>query len=234
MYSDTDSVFLALNNKSKQDALTFLDTINADLPGIMELEYEGYYPSAIFVAAKESDIGAKKRYALLNENGKITIKGFETVRRNFSMIGKEVQEKVLDLVLKDDPKKAVDFLKETVDDLRNNRIPVEKMIITTQLTKNIKDYGNIGPHVAVAQRMEQKGIHVGPGSNISYIITKGAGKIRDKAKTPDETSQEEYDADYYLNNQIIPSIEKIFEVLGYNVEELLSDKKQKGLDQWFG
>lgn len=234
LYSDTDSVFLALNQKSKQDAIDFLDTINADLPGIMELEYEGYYPAALFVAAKESEIGAKKRYALLGENGKITIKGFEVVRRNFSIIGKEVQEKVLDLVLKDDPEKAADFLRKIIADLRENKIPVEKMIIMTQLTKATKDYDSIGPHVAIAQKMEQKGIHVGPGSNIRYIITKGPGKIRDKAKLPDETSQDEYDPDYYLNNQIIPSVEKIFEVLGFDVQEMLSDKKQKGLGEWFG
>jgi len=37
------------------------------------------------------------------------------------------------------------------------------------------------------------------------------------------------DEDYYINNQIIPSVEKIFEVLGYNKEDLIKDMGQSSL-----
>jgi len=99
LYSDTDSVFVQLGKKSKKDALDWVKKINDDLPGLMELEFEGFYPAGLFVATKASESGAKKKYALLDEKKHITIKGFEAVRRNWSIIAKEVQQEVLRLVL---------------------------------------------------------------------------------------------------------------------------------------
>ncbi|MCH7902776.1 ribonuclease H-like domain-containing protein, partial [archaeon] len=153
LYSDTDSVFLALNEKTKQDAINFSEKINQNLPGLMELEFDGFYPSGIFVSAKMGDFGAKKRYALISEEGVIKIKGFESVRRNTSAIAKETQEKVFEIILKEhDNNKALQYVKKVIDDLRNRKIPLDKVIISTQLKKELSDYDARGPHVAVAQK----------------------------------------------------------------------------------
>jgi len=234
IYSDTDSVFLALEGKTEKEASNFVEKINKTLPGIMELEYENFYPAGIFVSAKEGAYGAKKKYALLNKQGTLKITGFETVRRNWSFIAKEVQEKVLNIILKEkDLPKAVKYVKKVFIDLRNKTIPNEKLLIHTQLKKEIKEYTAIGPHVTVAKRLREKGEDVGPGSIIKFIITEGPGIIRDKAKLPDETKQGEYDAEYYIKNQITPSVEKIFEVLGYTKENLLAEKDQSKLGEYF-
>ncbi|MEE9526020.1 MAG: DNA-directed DNA polymerase [Candidatus Woesearchaeota archaeon] len=228
VYSDTDSIFLTLGEKNKEDALKFVEKINEKLPGLMELEYEGTYPSGIFVSAKAGAHGAKKKYALLDEDGNVKITGFETVRRNWSPIAKEVQQKVLGIVLKErDLPKAVRYVKQVIIDLKDRKIPNEKVIIHTQLRQDIESYTSIGPHVAVAQRMKSKGQDVGPGSIIKYIITEGAGKIRDKAKMIEEVKDGAYDADYYIDHQIIPSVERIFDVLGFKKEELVAGDQSK-------
>ncbi|MFH1316007.1 MAG: DNA-directed DNA polymerase [Candidatus Woesearchaeota archaeon] len=234
IYSDTDSVFLDLNQKSEKDAKKFVESVNSQLPGIMELEYEGFYPSGIFVGAKEGDAGAKKRYALIDKNDKIIIKGFETVRRNYSIIGKEIQENVLKIILKEnDKKKALDYLKEKIKELRDHKVPIEKVTISTQLSKDVSEYTSIGPHVAIAKKMIEKGIQVRAGSPIKYVIVRGSGKIREKARLPDEISQEDYDPDYYVDHQIIPGVEKIFAVLGITKDDILSEDQSK-LDSFFG
>ncbi len=233
LYSDTDSIFLLMGEQKKEDALKLVEKINSKLPGIMELEYEGFYPSGIFVSAKAGKYGAKKKYALLDDKGALKITGFEMVRRNWSFIAKEVQEKVLDIVLKErDLPKAVKYVKRIIEDLKNKNIPNEKLEIYTQLKKEIEDYESIGPHVAVAQRMKNKGIDVGPGSMIKYIITEGSGKIRDKAKMKEEVKEGEYDADYYIFHQVVPSVERIFDVLGYKKEELVAGDQSK-LGEYF-
>jgi len=239
LYSDTDSVFLALENKTRKDAENFLQNINRELPRLMELEFEGFYPAGIFVSAKIGDFGAKKKYAIMSESGLIRIRGFETVRRNWSIIGKEVQEKVLNIILKEqDAKKAFDYVTDVINKLRKKEIPLEKLVIFTQLQKDMDSYTAVGPHVAVAQRMKALGKLVGAGSMIKYIVTEGKGRIRDRAKLVEETSQSEYDAEYYIKNQIIPSVGKIFEVLGYKEEEILGkseeSKKQQNLNTFFG
>ena len=234
LYSDTDSVFLTLDGKSKNDAESFAESINLELPELMELEYEGFYPAGIFVSAKVGPFGAKKKYALMSGNGALKIKGFETIRRNWSLIAKDVQEKVLEIILREnDTKKALDYVKNVISDLRNKKIPINKVIIHTQLQKEILDYTSKGPHVAVAQRLRNKGRVIGPGSMIKYVVTQGNDIIRNRSKMPEEVKENEYDADYYINNQVIPAVERIFNVLGYKKEDLLEMKEQTKLEGFF-
>ena len=234
LYSDTDSVFLALDGKTKKDADTFREKINMELPGLMELEYDGFYPRGIFVSAKAGKSGAKKKYALVNPEGKLKIRGFETVRRNWSPIAKKVQENVLTIVLKEDnPEKALKYAKKNIEDLRKNKVLLEDVTIHTQLQKDIDDYDAIGPHVAIATKMRNKGISVGPGSRIEFVITREGKRIRDKARMPDEVNQSDYDPEYYINNQVIPAVEKIFEVLGYSKDDFAASKEQNKLSKFF-
>lgn len=230
IYGDTDSLFVTLDGKTKDDALKFVEKVNSTLPGVMELEFEEHYPSGLFVAAKGSEGGAKKKYALLKEDGNISIKGFETVRRNWSFIAKEVQKKVLGIILKEnDAEKAFEYTKKAISDLKSHKIPVEKVVIHTQLQKELDEYASIGPHVAAAQIMHKKGIPVGSGSLIKFVIIKGSGKIRDKVKLAEDTKQDEYDPEYYIDHQILPSVDRIFDAMGYEKEELANHTGQKKL-----
>ncbi|MEM3154386.1 MAG: DNA-directed DNA polymerase [Candidatus Woesearchaeota archaeon] len=230
LYSDTDSLFLLLDKKTKENALALMEKINKDLPGLMELDYEGYYPAGIFVSLKAGESGAKKKYALIDEKANMKIRGFEAVRRNWSFIAKDVQRNVLEIVLKEhNAKKAKEYVRKIVEDLRKNAIPLEKVVIHTALSKGTGAYAAVGPHVAAAQRMESKGLHVGAGTVIHYVVTKGKGKIRDKVKLPEETTQDEYDGEYYIQNQVLPGVERIFAVLDISVDDLVSTTKQSSL-----
>lgn len=236
LYSDTDSIFLALEGKTRQDAENFVNEINSTLPGLMELDYEGFYPSGLFVATKEKGYGAKKKYALISEEGGIRIKGFEAIRRNLSMISREVQENVIRIILREhDEEKARRYVKETIEAIRQKTIPSEKMIINTQLQKEVMSYSRImPPHVAVARRMKEQGKRVGSGSVISYVVVSGKDKIRDRARLPSEIKEGDYDPEYYVYNQVIPAVEKIFDVFGTNILEYAEPRAQKKLDSFFG
>lgn len=235
LYSDTDSVFMRSDGLKKDDALKFAEFINMQLPGLMELDYEGFYPSGIFVSAKAGAYGAKKKYALLREDGYIKLRGFEAVRRNWSQIAKEVQEAVIDIVLKEhNVDKAKNYVKKMVNELRQKRIPNSKVIIYTQLQKSIAEYDSKGPHVVVAEKMRNAGVPVGPGSMIKYIVAVGKGSVGDRAEVPDKVADGEYDADYYVNNQVVPAVGRIFDVLGVKEEELLEEKEQSKLKAYFG
>ncbi len=234
IYSDTDSIFITLDGKSKESAIKLVDNINAELPELMELEYEGYYPRGIFVSAKQGISGAKKRYALLNEKRALKITGFEAVRRNVSNIAKTTQKNILKIVLeKNDKDKALEYIKKVLTDLREKKIKNKDVTIYTRLSKELDEYDNVGPHVAVAKRMKEQGSDVGAGTLVEYIITEVKGIIREKARIPKEIKQGEYDAEYYINNQVVPAVEKIFEVLGFNKEDILSDNKQENLTKFF-
>ncbi|MBD3361769.1 hypothetical protein GF358_03175 [Candidatus Woesearchaeota archaeon] len=227
LYGDTDSVFLLLENKSVDDAHKFVEKVNLELPGLMELEFEGFFPSGIFT-------GAKKKYALIDDKDNIKITGFETIRRNYSPIAKDVQKKVLQIILKEnDIDRAASYVRSVVKDLRAHEVPVDKTVITTILSKDLEDYESVGPHVAAARKMKALGFDVGPGSRIEFVVTKGKGLIRDKAKLPGHISNEDYDPEYYVEHQVLPGVERIFTALGYSTDDLAGEASQSTLGSFY-
>jgi len=231
LYGDTDAIYMTLGKKNKNDVVKFLEEINRELPSLMELELEDFYKRGLFVFRKGERVGAKKKYALLNEENEIKIIGFETVRGDWSIIAREVQRKVIEYVLKDnDPEKAYDYVREVIEKIKSGKADIDKMIIKTQLKRKIKSYAVEGPHVKVAKKMKAKGEHVGPGLTVQYVVTPGKGNIGDRAEIPEDAKN--YDADYYINNQILPVVEKIFDVLGRGREELVAGKKQMKLGEY--
>src|SRR3989338_5881051 len=230
IYADTDGFAAVLNKKTENDILNFLDKLNDELPGLMELELEDFYKRGIFVSKKGEGSGAKKKYALINKDGELKIIGFETVRRDWSFIARKTQKKVLEIILKEnDGEKAMNYVKDVISKLRKKEVKIKDLIIFTQLRMKLEDYVQIGPHVSVARKMQKKGVKVGVGSPIWFVIKSGKGMIRDKADIPENVKEGGYDEDYYVNNQIVPSVERIFDVLKYNKEDLIKDKTQSSL-----
>ena len=84
--------------------------------------------------------------------------------------------------------------------------------------------------------MIKKGIDVKAGTLIEYIVKEGTGPIRDRAIMPQEfqennqnKKQIKYDVKYYLNNQLLPSIESILNVLNIKIDQLTKESSQSGL-----
>lgn len=223
LYSDTDSVFIQLNEKSIEEAKKFVEGVNNGLPKGMELEYEGFYKRAIFVFSKTGSEGAKKRYALIDEQGNLTIKGFETIRRNWSNIGKKLQREVLKIILdENDVEKAMEFVMKAIKDVKERKVNLSDLVITTKLTKKISSYSSIGPHVTAAIRMREKGINVEPGTLIRYVVSKptnskGRQKISDNVMLFEDATIDDYDDEYYIEKQLVPAIESIFKTLGKEI-----------------
>ncbi len=212
----------------RKKAKEFLDYINPKLPGLLELEYEGFYKRGFFVT--------KKKYAVIDEEDKITTRGLEIVRRDWSEIAKETQARVLEAILRHgDVEEAVRIVKEVTEKLSKYEVPPEKLVIHEQITRELKDYKATGPHVAIAKRLAARGIKVRPGTVISYIVLKGSGRIGDRAVPFDEfdPTRHRYDADYYIENQVLPAVERILKAFGYKGEDLRYQKtRQVGLGAW--
>ena len=194
----------------------------------MELDLEGFFKRGIWVTKRTGEFGAKKKYALIDENDKLKIRGFETVRRDWCKLARDVQNKVLNLILKEgNEKRALEYVKEIIKKIKNREIELKDLIIKTQLKKPIEEYKSEGPHVAIAKKMREKEIPVDIGMLIEYYISEGESKkslIRERAKLPDEKGK--YDINYYLKNQILPAVDNILEVFKVNINEIMDGKKQ--------
>ncbi|MGC8568293.1 MAG: DNA-directed DNA polymerase [Candidatus Micrarchaeia archaeon] len=233
IYSDTDSIVVVLESKSKEDVLKLMKDINSKLPSAMELELEDFYTRGLFVGKKtdKMNVGAKKKYALLSESGRIKIKGFELVRRDWSKIARTTQKAVLESILKTgDAEAAADIVRDTIERIKSGNVPLADLSITAQIRKNIDSYDILSPEVSAAKKEIAAGIMDmadAEGRIINYVIAKEGSSISDKA-TPLELAKD-YDPNYYINNQVLPAVLRILKELNYDKEMLLNKGSQKKL-----
>jgi len=234
IYSDTDSIAFLLNKKTKEEAKQFLKKLNSELPGVMELELEDFYKRGIWVTKRTGEFGAKKKYALINYEDKLKIRGFETVRRDWCALARTTQNKILRMILGEGNEiNAFEYIKKIVKEVKGREINVKEMTIKTQLKKPISEYKSISPHVVAAQRMEEKKMPVDMGSLIEYYIAETEGKkklVREKVKLVGEEGK--YDVEYYLEHQILPAVENIFQVFNIDIKEVVKEKKQRTLGEF--
>jgi len=239
IYGDTDSLMVKYPEKLSKEKLIeigekFAEMINDKLPGIIELEFRDLYEGGIFVAREKGEVGAKKRYALLDYNGNIEIRGYEAVRRDWCELSKKIQRDVLITILREkNPEKAIQMVRETIKKIREGKINLEDLVIWEQITRPLNQYEQIGPHVKAAQKARMRGRPIAEGSVIGFIITKGKGSISDRAEPAEDVEQDQYDPEYYIEHQIIPASMRVLKALGITKEDILSDKKQKKILSFF-
>ena len=237
IYSDTDSVALLMQGKPKELALGFAKSVNAKLPESMELELEDFYTRAVFVSkkAKNEERGAKKKYAMISESGRIKIRGFELVRRDWSGIARKTQQEVLEAILRHGSiTQVLDIVRNVIASIRSGSVDMKEMAISTQLRKALDRYDIISPEVAAARKALKAGIKTKyelEHGIITYVVTKSGASISDKAMLEEQAVAEhaDYDPEYYINNQVIPAVMRILKELGINEQDLKAIGSQKKL-----
>ena len=97
------------------------------------------------------------------------------------------------------------------------------------LRKGLDEYESTGRHIKAALKSGEK---FSEGEVISYIIAKGSGEVSDRAVLYSIALQKniKYDADYYIDHQIIPAVAPIFDALGISKEQLYGKKSSTLLD----
>jgi len=224
IYGDTDSMFVKTESNLEKKVKLFLEKMNKTLPGIIELDLQGIYKRGIFIPRGVGPGTAKKRYALIDNKGVLTIRGLEKVRRDWSNVAKDTQEMVLKLILeRKDVKGAVKYVKYVIKQLNNGKIPLKDLIIIEQLTKPLTEYKVVGPHVVAARKIKERGRPIGEGMPILFVITKGKGSISERSEPFEDVDIKDVDNDYYISHQIVPAALRVLTVLGVTEEELLGE-----------
>ena len=231
IFGDTDSVGFSMQGKSEAQIKKLLKQLNEQLPGVMHLELEDFYKRGLWVTTRSGKTGAKKKYALIDKKGKLKIRGFETVRRDWCTLSRKMQDHLLRQILKEgNEKNALKYLKEIVKKIKERKVEPKELIIKSQLRKPLSEYKAISPHVIAARKMIQMKIPVNQGNMIAYYIAETPDKkklVRDKVKLPSEKG--EYNIEYYLKRQILPAVENIFQVFNIDIKEIIEGKKQTTL-----
>jgi DNA polymerase I len=216
IYSDTDSVFVT-NEPEKMERVS--KEIDKTLG--LEIKPDKIYRRILFTEAK-------KRYCGLLPNGELDIVGLEVVRGDWAGVAKNLQKKVLEILLKEkSPEKAADYVRQYIVDTEMHKIPYKDFIIWKTLTKAPEEYEVKAPHVEAAKLLSKEGLDLTLGDKIGYVIVKGEGKLYTKAKPYVLASNEDLDIEYYITNQVVPAAARVLAMFNIKAEELLQTKKPK-------
>lgn len=239
---NTDSIFVKTDTtdleEAEKEGIKISSFVTEELPGVLDLKFEKVYKTFLILT--------KKRYAgwKFEREGdkwkdKIEMKGIETVRRDWCSLTSETMLNVLNIILKEgDIQKAAKFVRAVIEDLSAGKIPLEKLTIIKGVSRALNSYKGVQPHVELAKKIGKrdptKSVIV--GERLGYVIVKGNQLVSKRAEDPDYVKEKglEIDPQYYIENQMLPPIERIFEVCGVNKSELMEGSHQKKLFEMFG
>lgn len=239
LYGDTDSIFVTKAGMTKEDVERLIDKLHEELP--IQIEVDEYYSAIFFVE--------KKRYAGLTEDGRLVVKGLEVRRGDWCELAKKIQREVIEVILKEkNPEKALTLVKDLISRIKSGDVTLEDVVIYKGLTKKPSKYESMQAHVKAALKAKEMGIIYPVSSKIGYVIVKGSGNVGDRAypidliedfdgenlkiKTKSGIVVKRLDRDYYIDNQILPSVLRILERFGYS-ETSVKGKSQMSLDSFF-
>lgn len=223
IYSDTDSVFV-INQPAKIGKLS--QEIGKTLG--LEMKPDKIYTRILFTEAK-------KRYCGLLANGELDIVGLEVVRGDWAAVAKNLQERVLEILLKEkSPEKAADYVRQYIADVKGGKVQYREFVIWKTLTKPPEEYAVKAPHVEAAKLLQKEGLDLTLGDKVGYVIVKGEGKLYAKAKPYMLASEKDIDTEYYITNQIVPAAARVLAVFNVKEEDLYtSEKSEKNLTEFF-
>jgi len=239
LYGDTDSIMVDVGKTDLDEAIKLGEElenmVNKELEGKVSMKTEGIFKSLIILS--------KKRYAgvlVEKTNGEVKesmlMKGIETVRRDWCNLTGEVLLKVLEIVLKErSQKKALSYVREVILKLEKNEIPIEDLVITKGISKPLREYKGTQPHVELVKKLRTRSPAEAPGlgDRVGYVIVRGPQLLSERAEDPDYIRQHglKIDSRYYIESQVLPPIERVFEAMGISKSELVGIGKQRALTE---
>ena len=216
VYSDTDSIFV---NNDAEKINNLSEKVRKEIG--LEIKPDTIYKRILFTEAK-------KKYAGLLPDGRLDIVGLEVVRGDWASCAKNVQEKVLEIILKKKaPDEATEYVRQYIAELRRKRIAYKDLIIWKTLAKPVEEYEVKAPHVEAARLLLNEGWELSMGDKVGYVITVGSGKLYEKAKPYFLTSYDKVDVEYYVTNQVVPAASRILTMFNIPEDRLLPSKDMK-------
>ena len=236
IYGDTDSVFFTFNltqDGKKVDSQKALEvTIDLAqeaghlatqfLKNPHDLEYEKTFMPFCLLSKKryvgmlyEFDPNSCKRKSM----------GIVLKRRDNAPIVKDIYGGIIDILMKDkDIDKSIKFLRSSLDQIIQQKVPYEKLIISKSIRSFYKNPKQIA-HNVLAERIgiRDPGNKPSSGDRIPYIYIQTEGKKLqgDKIETPlfIKDHKLKIDYGYYISNQIMNPVLQIYSLVLYDMKE---------------
>jgi DNA polymerase, archaea type len=174
---DTDGIYFippkTVNTAAEEEEL--ISSLRAILPQGIDLELDGRYPAMFSYKMKN--------YALLEEKGRLVIKGSGLRSRGLELFQRDWLEEMLTLLLHGEREKIPDLYRRYLDDLENHRKDIAWLAKTESLQDSLQSYqAKVKAkkrNPAAAYELALKSARrCQPGDQISYYVTGTRTKVK--------------------------------------------------------
>ncbi|XP_060083937.1 uncharacterized protein LOC132563202 [Ylistrum balloti] len=228
VYGDTDSMFIELKGRSKEEAFKIgyeiCDAVTAANPKPMKLKFEKVYLPCI--------LQSKKRYVGFSyetpeqKEPVFDAKGIETVRRDACpAVAKILERTIKTLFTTRDVSQAKQYVQTQCRKLMEGKVSLQDLVFAKEY-RGMAGYkpGACVPALEISKKCLQHDRRSEPrvGERVPYVIVYGSPGlpliqlVRAPADLLTDPSLR-LNATYYITKQILPPLDRIFSLMGVNV-----------------
>ncbi|KAH6874945.1 hypothetical protein B0T10DRAFT_200742 [Thelonectria olida] len=230
VYGDTDSLFVYLKGRTKAQAFEIgnemAKAVTEMNPQPIKLKFEKVYHPCVLLAKKRY-VGYK--YESPDQiNPEFDAKGIETVRRDGTPAEQMIEEKTLRLLFETaDLSQIKAYFQQQCGKIMRNNVSVQDFCFAKEV--RLGTYSDKGPPPAGAlistkRMLEDARAEPQYGERVPYVVITGApgARLIDRCVAPEELLSHPHwqlDAGYYISKNLIPPLERIFNLVGANVRQ---------------
>ena len=230
VYGDTDSLFVYLKGRTRDEAFDIgqeiANTITDINPRPVKLKFEKVYHPCVLLAKKRY-VGFK--YESKNqEQPEFDAKGIETVRRDGTPAEQKIEEKALKILFRTaDLSQVKDYFQRQCTKIMRGKVSIQDFCFAKEV--KLGTYSDKGPPppgalISTRRMLEDPRTEPQYGERVPYVVITGApgARLIDRCVAPDillQNDNNDLDAEYYISKNLIPPLERIFNLVGANVRQ---------------
>ncbi|OLL22088.1 DNA polymerase zeta catalytic subunit [Neolecta irregularis DAH-3] len=228
VYGDTDSLFVSLPGRTKDEAFnigqSIADAITKVNPRPVKLKFEKVYLPCVLLA--------KKRYVGFKYERKDELeptfdaKGIETIRRDGTPAEQKIEEAALKILFRTaDLSQVKEYFQTQCTKVMMESVSIQDFCFSKEVKLGTySDKGLPPPGALISARKMVNDPRAEPqyGERVPYVVITGApgARLVDRCVPPEElllNNHHRLDFEYYISKNIIPPLERIFNLVGANV-----------------
>ncbi|KAI7784604.1 hypothetical protein LA080_009541 [Diaporthe eres] len=230
VYGDTDSLFIYLKGRTRFQAFDIGNEIAKAItdmnPRPIKLKFEKVYHPCVLLA--------KKRYVGYKYESRDQVKpdfdakGIETVRRDGTPAEQKIEEKALKILFETaDLSQIKSYFQSQCDKIMRGQVSVQDFCFAKEV--RLGTYSDKGPPppgalISTKRMLEDARAEPQYGERVPYVvITGGPGaRLIDRCVAPEDLLNNDHvtlDAEYYITKNLVPPLERIFNLVGANVRQ---------------
>ncbi|MCJ1288122.1 DNA polymerase zeta [Xylographa opegraphella] len=228
VYGDTDSLFVYLKGRTKDEAFDIGNEIAKSItdmnPRPVKLKFEKVYFPCVLLAKKRY-VGFKYESKAQQEPD-FDAKGIETVRRDGTPAEQKIEENALKILFRTaDLSQVKDYFQAQCAKIMKGKVSIQDFCFAKEVklgTYSDKVPPPPGALISTRRMLEDPRAEPQYGERIPYVVVTGVpgARLIDRCVAPEvllQSDHYEIDAEYYITKNLIPPLERIFNLVGANV-----------------